>query len=92
VLPALLKENHACHPNNGDNGNQRNAQIDGLETSIDRIVSLYNEKQTTIFSRAETKKLIKDVEKMLDFLQDTETQRHKIKTGSNFTEEDFEDL
>ncbi|CCX04290.1 hypothetical protein FPQ18DRAFT_380526 [Pyronema domesticum] len=49
LLPVLLKEDHACHPNNGDNGNQRNAQIDGLETSIDRIVNLYNETETTIY-------------------------------------------
>jgi hypothetical protein len=91
TLHALLKENHAYHPNNGDNGNQSNAQIDGLETSIDRIVSLYNEKETTIFSRAESKKLVKDFEKILDFLQDTETERHET-TGSNFKEEDFEDL
>jgi hypothetical protein len=48
LIPALMQEKPKCQ---GGNSSGHCIEIDELEASIDRIVSLHAEKEKTVFSR-----------------------------------------
>jgi hypothetical protein len=95
IIPSRRNENSPpCESN--DRRNEPNE----FEASLDRLLDLANEKDTIIFSQAETRRIISDIEKIFHFLENArpldpkgDTKRDfEAMNVSNFTENDFDDL
>lgn len=89
LLPTLIKENHNSPKNDSSGTDEELVQV---EASIDRIIGVYNNRETTVFSKVDSKNLFKYFERIFDFIETPTAQAQGKLKESNFTKEDYEDL